>query len=91
MDSPLGSVKQLRGFGSQHLATVNVTGLQTTHTQADRQVEEQTDRQISTGTTRQVEEQAFRRMGKGTDSHVEEQTDKYRNRQTGRGRVLQHM
>ena len=29
MDSLLGRVKQPRGFGSQHLATVNVTGLQT--------------------------------------------------------------
>lgn len=28
-DSLLGSVKQPRGFGSQHFATVNVTGLQT--------------------------------------------------------------
>lgn len=26
-DSLLGSVKQLRGFGSQHFATVNVTEL----------------------------------------------------------------
>lgn len=28
-DSLLGSVKQLRGFGSQHFATVRVTGLKT--------------------------------------------------------------
>lgn len=27
-DSPLGRVKQLRGFGSQHLATVKVMGLE---------------------------------------------------------------
>lgn len=49
-DSLLGSVKQPRGFGSQHFATVNVTGLQTdrqTETDADKQTDRETDRKES--------------------------------------------
>ena len=49
VDSLRGSVKQPRGFGSQHFATVNVTGLQTDRG-ADRQGGRQTGGQTDRGT-----------------------------------------
>lgn len=48
VDSLRGSVKQPRGFGSQHFATVNVTGLQTDRGQTDRG---QTDRETGSSSS----------------------------------------